>query len=336
MQFPAALATAIASAVEAFTGQPFHVSTAQPVGGGCIHEAWRLDDGLRSFFVKTGPTTAAAAFDAEADGLNALRATGTVRVPKVGAGGTALAGSPRDMGTALAGSPRDMGTALAGSPRDTGTAATHRAFLILEFLELRDLDRTGGAALGEALARLHRESGIAADATYGWPRDNFIGGTPQSNQSQRTWAGFFSAERLRPQLTLASANGMERGLRDQGEQIAERLSALFLDYRPLPSLLHGDLWSGNAAQLEDGTPVIFDPAVYRGDREADIAMAELFGGFPESFYAAYRAAWPLDPGYETRKTLYNLYHVLNHFNLFGAGYLGQARRMIARLNAELR
>ena len=303
MQFPPALATAIASAVEAFTGQPFHVSTAQPVGGGCIHEAWRLDDGQRSFFVKTGPTTAAASFDAEADGLNALRATGTVRVPKVGAG---------------------------------GTAATDRAFLILEFLELRDLDRTGGAALGEALARLHRESGIAADATYGWPRDNFIGGTPQSNQSQRTWAGFFSAERLRPQLALASANGMERGLRDQGEQIAERLSALFLDYRPLPSLLHGDLWSGNAAQLVDGTPVIFDPAIYRGDREVDIAMAELFGGFPESFYAAYRAAWPLNPGYETRKTLYNLYHVLNHFNLFGASYLGQARRMIARLNAELR
>ncbi|MDP2196862.1 MAG: fructosamine kinase family protein [Rhodocyclaceae bacterium] len=314
MQFPPALATAIASTIEAATGQPFHVSTAQPVGGGCIHEAWRLDDGQRSFFVKTGTTIAATSFDAEADGLNALRATGTVRVPKVGAGGTALAGSAVSM----------------------GTAAVDHAFLILEYLELRSLDRTGGAALGDALARLHRESGEAADATYGWPRDNFIGGTPQSNQSQRTWAGFFSAERLRPQLALASANGMERGLRDQGEQIAARLSALFLDYRPLPSLLHGDLWSGNAAQLEDGTPVIFDPAVYRGDREADIAMAELFGGFPESFYAAYRAAWPLDPGYETRKTLYNLYHVLNHFNLFGAGYLGQARRMIAQLNAELR
>jgi fructosamine-3-kinase len=325
MLFPPALATAIASAIEAATGQPFHVSTAQPVGGGCIHEAWRLDDGERSFFVKTGTTIASTSFDAEADGLNALRATGTVRVPKVGAGGTALAGSPRDTGTAPAGSAVLM-----------GAAATDRAFLILEFLELRDLDRTGGAALGEALARLHRESGEAVDATYGWPRDNFIGGTPQSNQSQRTWAGFFSAERLLPQLALASANGMERGLRDQGEQIAARLSALFLDYRPLPSLLHGDLWSGNAAQLEDGTPVIFDPAVYRGDREADIAMAELFGGFPESFYAAYRAAWPLDPGYETRKTLYNLYHVLNHFNLFGAGYLGQARRMIAQLNAELR
>jgi fructosamine-3-kinase len=187
---------------------------------------------------------------------------------------------------------------------------------------------------------MHRESSADVDATYGWPRDNFIGGTPQSNQSHRTWAGFFAAERLQPQLALASRNGMERNLRDQGERLAERLSSFFLDYRPAPSLLHGDLWSGNAAQIAEGvaagTPVIFDPAVYRGDREADIAMAELFGGFSESFYAAYRAAWPLDPGYETRKTLYNLYHVLNHFNLFGAGYLGQAQRMIVRLNAELR
>jgi len=302
MPLPPALAEAIATTIEAATGQPFPVNTAQPVGGGCIHDAWRLDDGQRRFFVKTGTAVAAASFESEADGLKALQATSTVRVPKVGAGGTAVG----------------------------------QAFLILEYLTLCSLDHAGGAALGEALARLHRESGEAADATYGWPRDNFIGGTPQSNQSQRTWAGFFSAERLRPQLALASANGMERDLRDQGEKIAERLSALFLDYRPQPSLLHGDLWSGNAAQLEDGTPVIFDPAVYRGDREADIAMAELFGGFPESFYAAYRAAWPLDPGYETRKTLYNLYHVLNHFNLFGAGYLGQARRMIAQLNAELR
>ncbi|MDO8959332.1 MAG: fructosamine kinase family protein [Rhodocyclaceae bacterium] len=309
MPLSPALAEAIATTIEATTGQPFHLKTTQPVGGGCIHEAWKLGDGQRRFFVKTGTAAAAAMFDAEADGLKALQATDAVRVPKVGAGGTAAAGSAALMGT---------------------------AFLILEYLELRGLDHAGGAALGEALARLHRESGEAADATYGWPRDNFIGGTPQSNQSQRTWAGFFSAERLRPQLALASANGMERTLRDQGETIAERLSALFLDYRPLPSLLHGDLWSGNAAQLEDGTPVIFDPAVYRGDREADIAMAELFGGFPESFYAAYRAAWPLDPGYETRKTLYNLYHVLNHFNLFGPSYLGQARRMIAQLSAELR
>ncbi|MBA3032815.1 MAG: fructosamine kinase family protein [Gammaproteobacteria bacterium] len=301
-----ALAEAIAAAIEATTGRPFLLKSAQPVAGGCIHDAWLLHDGQRRFFVKTDTAAAAASFEAEADGLKALQTTGTVRVPIVGAGGT----------------------------------AGQQAFLILEYLELRSLDHTGGATLGEALARLHHESVANSDATYGWPRDNFIGGTPQSNQSHRTWAGFYATERLQPQLALASRNGMERTLRDQGERLAERLASFFLDYRPAPSLLHGDLWSGNAAQLaageEAGTPVIFDPAVYRGDREADIAMAELFGGFPESFYAAYRAAWPLDPGFETRKTLYNLYHVLNHFNLFGAGYLGQAQRMIARLNAELR
>ncbi len=251
-------------------------------------------------FRKTLPLAQVARLDAEADGLAALRATGDVRVPTfVGAGQTAT-----------------------------------EAWLELEYLELESLDRAAGAKLGEQLAELHRH--FSAEDLYGWPRDNFIDATPQSNQSHRNWARFFATERLRPQLALASQHGMERTLRDKGERIAENLSAFFLDYRPLPSLLHGDLWSGNAAQLPDGTPVIFDPAVYRGDREADLAMSELFGGFPESFYAAYRHAWPLDPGYETRKTLYNLYHVLNHFNLFGAGYLNQVKRMIEKLLAEMK
>lgn len=242
-------------------------------------------------------------FEAEIDGLDALCSTRTVRVPAV-----------------------------------HGVGLTHdgQAWIELEYLDLRSLDQRAGAQLGEQLAELHRLTGMMPDARYGWPRDNFIGPTPQSNQSHRTWAGFFAAERLLPQLQLAFRNGMTRPLREQGERIAENLGAFFLDYRPAPSLLHGDLWSGNAGQLPDGAPVVFDPAVYRGDREADIAMAELFGGFPASFYAAYRAAWPLDTGFETRKTLYNLYHILNHYNLFGAGYLNQARRMIERLAADLR
>lgn len=258
-------------------------------------------------FRKTGDAAQLPMFEAEIDGLAALRAAGCVRVPEV---------------------------------FGAGEMAHGQAWIELEYLELEPLGRAGGARLGEQLAELHRHTGLEAGAAYGWPRDNFIGATPQSNRSQRNWAGFFAAERLRPQLALAGKNGMERTLRDQGERLADNLGGFFLDYRPAPSLLHGDLWSGNAGQLangkEAGTPVIFDPAVHRGDREADLAMAELFGGFPESFYAAYRAAWPLDAGYETRKTLYNLYHVLNHFNLFGAGYLNQARRMIERLAAELR
>ena len=129
---------------------------------------------------------------------------------------------------------------------------------------------------------------------------------------------------------------MDRALVKKGYGIIERIGGLFIDYRPAPSLLHGDLWSGNAAQTSGDGPVIFDPACYYGDRETDIAMAELFGGFPISFYAAYRAEWPLDPGYEARKPLYNLYHVLNHFNLFGSAYLGQAQRMIEGLLAALK
>jgi fructosamine-3-kinase len=249
-------------------------------------------------FVKTADAAALPRLVAEVAGLAALRATGSVRVPDVLACGL----------------------------------CDGRARLELEYLDLRGLDRACGAALGQQLAALHGHVG----ERFGFDGDNFIGGLPQENAWRDNWALFFAERRLRPQLRWAIGNGMERQLADRGLALAERLGAFFLDYRPRPSLLHGDLWSGNASALADGTPVIFDPAVYYGDREADIAMSELFGGFPESFYAGYRAAWPLDAGYETRKTLYNLYHVLNHFNLFGAAYLGQARRMIEKLLAELR
>lgn len=254
-------------------------------------------------FRKTGPATDLPRFTAEIDGLAALRETHTVRVP---------------------------------ASHGFGIADNGQAWVEFEYLELAALDRASGARLGQQLAELHRRTGEEPDAAYGWPCDNFIGSAAQSNRAHNTWAGFFAAERLRPQLDMAARNGMARTLHDIGERLAERLGAFFLDYRPRPSLLHGDLWSGNAGQLPDGTPVIYDPAVYRGDREADLAMSELFGGFPESFYAAYRSVWPLDSGYETRKTLYNLYHILNHFNMFGAGYLGQAKRMIEKLAAELR
>jgi protein-ribulosamine 3-kinase len=249
-------------------------------------------------FVKSGDAAALPMFQAEAAGLAALREAGAVRVPEV------------------------FSCEVVGG----------QARIALEYLDLRPLNRSSAAALGEALAQLHRTTG----PRFGWPGDNFIGTNPQENAWRDNWALFYADRRLRPQLRMAVLRGMERKLADQGESLAGRLSAFFLDYRPVPSLLHGDLWGGNAAALPDGTPVIFDPAAYYGDRETDIAMSELFGGFPETFYAAYREAWPLDAGYETRKTLYNLYHVLNHFNLFGAGYLGQARRMIEKLLAELR
>jgi len=212
-----------------------------------------------------------------------------------------------------------------------GSTEDH-AFLVLEYLDLAALDQQGGNRLGTALAQLHR---VAGDS-FGWDGDNFIGATPQINTPHPSWPHFFGERRLRPQLELALRNGMDKALAAKGDAIIERVGGLFIDYRPVASLLHGDLWSGNAAQCSDGAPVIFDPACYYGDRETDIAMAELFGGFPTSFFAAYRAAWPLDSGYEMRKPLYNLYHILNHFNLFGGAYLGQAQRMIEGLLKTLR
>lgn len=289
--------SAITAAIGAATGRLFSVSRADPVGGGSIHDAWRLVDGERQYFVKRGNLQAAAMFAAEADGLEALARAAVLRTPTVVTRGSDAAG----------------------------------AFLVLEHLDLRPLEAVAARRLGEQLAALHR---LSAER-YGWGQDNYIGLSPQLNDWQPAWPRFFATRRLLPQLTLARRNGMDSRLAESGEAIAEKIAGLFLDYRPQPSLLHGDLWGGNAAQA-NGEPVIFDPACYYGDREADLAMTELFGGFPEAFYVAYRESWPLDAGYETRKTLYNLYHILNHYNLFGAAYLGQARRMIEALRERLR
>jgi fructosamine-3-kinase len=289
---------AIAAAIGEHTGTPFKVLSAKAVSGGSIHRAWHLDDGVRHYFAKTGPVAAAPMFAAEAQGLRALSVAAVVATPTF----------------------------------VTQGQSAGEAFLVLEHLELKALDQTAGAKLGAALAQLHRIRGEA----FGWTQDNFIGATPQNNAPHPSWPHFFGDRRLRPQLELALKNGMDRALVAKGHAIIERIGGLFIDYRPEPSLLHGDLWSGNVGQTRDGVPVIFDPACYYGDREADIAMAELFGGFPVGFHAAYRGAWPLDAGYEARKPLYNLYHILNHFNLFGGAYLGQAQRMVERLLAGLK
>jgi len=208
--------------------------------------------------------------------------------------------------------------------------AGKQAFLVLEHLELRgDGDYT---ALGRSLAKVHSIRG----ESFGWRRNNYIGRTPQLNRCSPSWSDFWCEARLGPQLDLARKNGFGESLLKKGEQLAEAVPGLLSEHAPAASLLHGDLWSGNAGFLADGTPVFFDPAVYWGDREADLAMTELFGGFPQDFYSAYAKAAPLDPGYAVRKTLYNLYHVLNHANLFGGGYAAQAKAMIERLLAELR
>jgi fructosamine-3-kinase len=201
----------------------------------------------------------------------------------------------------------------------------HGAYLVLEWLPLGRATDAGFRALGETLAAAHASPREA----FGWHRDNRIGATPQRNTPGDDWREFWLDRRLAPQLDLAA----HRGHRVEARRALAAAGALLDAHRPQPSLLHGDLWRGNAAFLADGTPVLFDPAVYAGDAEADLAMTELFGGFAAAFGEGYRAVRPLDAGYAVRRDLYNLYHVLNHLNLFGGGYLGEAQRLIARLAA---
>ena len=192
-----------------------------------------------------------------------------------------------------------------------------KAFIALEHL---DLQRQGDwAALGRMLARLHRVTG----KRFGWHRDNYIGATPQHNAWCDDWLEFWRERRLRPQLEWA-------GIGLDSLEVCELLAG----HRPVPSLLHGDLWNGNAGFTADG-PVLYDPAVYYGDRETDLAMTELFGGFAPQFYAAYRREYPLEAGYETRKHLYNLYYLLNHLNLFGGGYRAQVEETLSLLRKAL-
>jgi fructosamine-3-kinase len=277
-------------------GNDFCIRDITPLGRG--ETALRLAGPDCAVFAKLRPASDAAMLAAEAEGLAALARCAAVKVPSVLAQG-----------------------------EDAG-----QDFLLLEWLEMGPLrDPVHARRAGTALAELHRCVG----EHFGWPRDNFIGNSPQRNGESDHWARFFVEHRLKPQLERAAAGGFRGSLQKHGEAICERASALFLEYRPQPSLVHGDLWGGNLGALTDGTPVLFDPAVYFGDRETDVAMSELFGGLPLAFYAAYRDAWPLNDGYEMRKPLYNLYHVLNHLNLFGRAYLGQAERMASSLVTTL-
>lgn len=208
----------------------------------------------------------------------------------------------------------------------TGSTPAH-AYLVLEFIPLHH--NAEPALAGRQLAMLHRTT----RGQYGWERDNTIGATHQPNEPRDNWPEFWRDQRLGYQLALAARQGYQGRLQERGARLLEQLPRL-LDHAPAASLLHGDLWSGNLGYDGHGQPVIYDPAVYYGDREADLAMTELFGGFSHRFYRAYNEIWPLDRGYQVRKILYNLYHVLNHLHLFGGHYEQQALVMIDRLLSE--
>jgi len=285
----------IAAAISGATSSHFVVARATPMGGSNINHAFCVEsENGARYFVKLNKVDKHEMFAAERTGLQALAATRTVRVPQAIAHG----------------------------------ASGRHAFLVLEYLELKG----GGNArlFGEQLAALHRT--IAPK--FGFACDNTIGLTLQPNGWKEEWIDFWRDRRLGFQLQLAARNGHGGKLQALGARLLETLPHFFEGYTLQPSLVHGDLWGGNHAYLSDGTPVIFDPAPYYGDREADLAMTELFGGFDAEFYSAYRATCPLDAGYVVRKTLYNLYHILNHANLFGGGYAQQATGLMQSLLSE--
>lgn len=287
----------IVEQIEAATGLSLPDYQLSSIGGGCINTAYLLRAGEHDFFIKVNSPSLTDMFTAEAQGLQEMAATQSIRVPEVICYGN----------------------------------ADGHSFIALEYIALGSMRGQASALMGEQLARMHR----VEQPYFGWHMDNTIGSTPQLNDREKDWISFWQQQRLGQQLRFAAQNGFAGRLQQRGERLLADLPALLSGHQPKPALLHGDLWGGNAAADESGNPVIFDPACYYGDREADLAMTELFGGFGRDFFAAYQAEYPVDSGYQTRKTLYNLYHIINHLNLFGGGYLGQSEAMIDRLLAEM-
>lgn len=264
----------------------------RPVGGGDISSAWRARADNQAVFLKTGPATDYEMLQAEADGLREIAGVNAIRVPRV------------------------LGCICSGT----------ESLLALEWIDFELPSESTEWMLGRNLARLHRHAG----ERFGWWRDNTIGRTPQINDPSDDWVQFYRTHRLGYQLELAARNGYTGRLQQSGARLLDNLGHYFADYWPEPSLLHGDLWGGNWAAA-DSMPVVFDPAVYYGDRETDIAMTKLFGGFGDAFYEAYEDEWPLASGYGQREGIYQLYHLLNHLNLFGTSYLDRAQRLVDSL-----
>ncbi len=277
-------------------GNDFQISQTSSVTGGDINSAYKIS-GLNSqqqtlhFFVKINSIKLSNMFQVEYESLLELSQNKLMQIPT---------------------------PICFGSSHD-------KAYLVLEYIPMNT--HGDSRLMGKALAQMHK---ITA-SQYGWTNNNFIGSTTQSNQTHSDWLSFWRDRRMIPQFEMLYNKGYQSYLSPAADKFLLHLETLLANHNPAASLLHGDLWSGNYAYNKSGQPVIFDPALYYGDRETDLAMTELFGGFDEKFYTAYNEVWPLEKGYKGRKTLYNLYHILNHANLFGTSYLNQAINMLERL-----
>jgi fructosamine-3-kinase len=280
---PAPLNTALDQALHEI-GDPGPVVEIRSQGGGCINHASQVVTRNNQYFLKWNPQPLPNMFTAEAKGLQLLAAENAIRVPAVIQAQEAQAGVP--------------------------------AFILLEWIDRRSsFDQKG---CGQQLAQLHLKS---ESSQFGLDHNNYIGSTPQHNTWYADWVSFFRDQRLQPQIDLAQRIGRcGHSRRQKLDQLLVRLDDWIGGVPHKPSLLHGDLWGGNVIGDEKSNPVLIDPAVYYGDREADLAFTQMFGGFSSSFYQAYQEIYPLEPDYQDRFEVYNIYHILNHLNLFGESY----------------
>jgi fructosamine-3-kinase len=282
----------IAGRISQATGKQFEITDRKSVSGGCINQAYVISNDLQDrYFIKLNQPSLAEMFVAETKGLLEMAATVTIKVPM---------------------------------PICWGVV-TNYSYLVLEYLDLTDCsNQKSWTEMGQNLAAMHHHQ-ISNPSKFGWHNNNTIGSTPQINTWETDWTTFFKNHRIGYQLQLAQRKG---GNFPKAAELLATIPQILVNHHPQPSLVHGDLWGGNASFTTVGIPIIFDPATYWGDREVDVAMTELFGGFPAGFHQGYESVYPLDPGYPQRKSLYNLYHILNHYNLFGGSYQSQANKTI--------
>jgi len=276
------------------TGKAENLTSSKIIRGGSINSAYHISmDTGSEYFVKCNSINFQDMFGAEHEALREFQQVSSLTIPK---------------------------------PVYYGNNSSE-CFIVMDYIELKG--NGNSYQLGQGLAKMHKISA----KQFGWFRNNTIGSTPQSNTLHDNWVDFWRNERLLPQFEMLYPQGYQKHLKPKADKLLAGLELFFEDHKPSPALLHGDLWSGNYAFDQNGRGVIFDPALYYGDREADIAMTELFGGFSQDFYSGYQEEFPLADGYKKRKSMYNLYHILNHANLFGSSYLNQADHLLDQLLA---
>ncbi|OUS31901.1 hypothetical protein A9Q99_02065 [Gammaproteobacteria bacterium 45_16_T64] len=280
-------------------GSDYFRSRLRRSGEGGISETWELYGvNTPSLFIKIGRQGFEQMYASECVCLEELQRAKKFRVPK---------------------------------PMLCGVIEGQCAFLAMEFIQLTSLRRSSEVALGEALAEMHS---IESDR-FGFAEDNYIGRSMQPNGWSLNWWSFFAENRLQHQLSMAINSGLRSDLVEPIQLVIQKAPVYFVTHKPKPTLLHGDLWSGNVSADSQGRPVIYDPAVYYGDAETDVAMSQMFGALGQAVYDAYYANIDAQDGIALRRPVYDLYHWLNHFNLFGISYLGQVERVIKQLSDTL-